>query len=75
MKRREIKLILVVILLTLIGFLFIYDTTATRLIAKELSPYVFLQRQVIAFLIGLVFLRSLSPPIIERGKGYGGTYI
>ncbi len=55
MKRREIKLILVVIFLTFIGFLFIYDTTATRLIAKELSPYVFLQRQVIAFLIGLVF--------------------
>jgi len=55
MRKKDIKLILIVLALTFIGFFFIYDTTATRLMAKELSPYIFVQRQFIAFLIAIAF--------------------
>ncbi|MCX7719781.1 MAG: rod shape-determining protein RodA [Dictyoglomus thermophilum] len=55
MRKKDIKLILIVLVLTFIGFFFIYDTTATRLMAKELSPYIFVQRQFIAFLIAIAF--------------------
>lgn len=55
MKRKEIKLLFISIILTILGFILIYDTTATKLIAKELSPFSFVERQFIAFIIGLAF--------------------
>lgn len=55
MKKKGIKLLITSIILTVIGFILIYDTTAVKLIAKELSPFLFVEKQFVAFIIGLVF--------------------
>ncbi|HOP95375.1 MAG: rod shape-determining protein RodA [Dictyoglomaceae bacterium] len=76
MKNREIRLISIAILLTIIGFFLIYDTTATKLIAREQSPYVFVGRQVVAFVIGVfVFFIFLSIHYRNWEKGWKYLYI
>ncbi|MFN3698906.1 MAG: rod shape-determining protein RodA [Dictyoglomus sp.] len=69
MKRKEVGLIVISGLLTIIGLIFIYDTTAGKLIAKGLSPYLFVERQLVALFIGLIFFLfciSISYRIWEK---------
>ncbi|MGB9857680.1 MAG: rod shape-determining protein RodA [Dictyoglomaceae bacterium] len=63
MRSREIKIIILALLLIAIGLFSIYSATISRLIGKNLSPFLFVERQLTAFFIGsILFLMLLSFP-------------
>lgn len=63
MRSRELKLILLTCILIIIGLFSIYTATISRLLEKNLSPFLFVERQLIALIIGLIlFFLILSFP-------------
>ncbi len=69
MRNKELKLILSVFILILIGLLAIYAVTVSKLLEKNLSPFLFVERQFVALILGLVlFFLILSFPyrVFER---------
>ncbi|MCX7846086.1 MAG: rod shape-determining protein RodA [Dictyoglomaceae bacterium] len=63
MRNKELRIILLVFILIIIGMFSIYTATISRLLGKNLSPFLFVERQLIAFFIGLIlFFLILSFP-------------
>ena len=54
-RKYLVRIFILSILLTFIGLFLIYDTTVSRLTYQELSPFLFVNRQLVAFLIGIIF--------------------
>ncbi len=69
MKNKELKLILLVFILIIIGLLAIYAATVSKLLGKNVSPFLFVERQVSAFVLGLVLfflILSFHYRVFER---------
>lgn len=63
MRSRELKLIILTLLLITIGLFSIYSSTISKVVGKNLSPFIFVERQLSALLIGgILFLIILSFP-------------
>ncbi|PMQ01604.1 MAG: rod shape-determining protein RodA [Dictyoglomus sp. NZ13-RE01] len=54
MRRKELRLIILPLILIVIGLFSIYSATISRLVANNLSPYLFVERQFVAFIIGVI---------------------
>jgi len=54
-RKYLVRIFILSLLLTNIGLFLIYDATVSRLISQELSPFLFVNRQLVAFLFGIIF--------------------
>ncbi|MCS7201929.1 MAG: rod shape-determining protein RodA [Dictyoglomus sp.] len=76
MRNRELKIILLVFILIVIGLFSIYSATISRLLGKNLSPFLFVERQLIAFIIGLIlFFLILSFPYRALERSWFFIYL